>query len=917
MVDANCTERYTKFGGLREVFRTTPMVEMGPLRSNHPHPLAAATRRQAVDFAVYFASRAGRKLYDVQNSALTRSLGISGIRVPFVDKDFKSLPCHDVLTDDAIALMVDVDYYPDMHEFLSGQNGFGIRPWLLISMVPNHAAGPVFGDGSYRWRDNNTVEVVADGADPYVHGLWDYGHDTIRVRDTVTGRITVFEVDSLDMGYCRHAILLIPVATFGGPSWWKTLVTLTTCGLVGWRWGVWWAMAHLLWSELSMRVFRTRTTGNMLRRMKPIRDGFAVLDVVSSGVVSTSVSRVDAWSSATLPSNVVSQLREQVLAVKSQPSIANVQAAIKIALGTQVREDSITLQAALFASYLSEIRRRPQLVFRASAPCADKVSYGPLSTELAPKTPGVVLMRPLATGAHVPQMTAENQQAMHIGRIKKMANSTKTTPYMVTLVNEYVNCLVPAHLRHTVYPVDECEVVEDWVKPSQTRGIRKHHGWTKVMGGLIRGILKHEAYGAASDPRPIFPFEGPEKLKYARMVRAATNYVKHHCKWYAFSKHPEEIARRVAAIMSGKDSACETDYSRYDGSTPEIAHELALAIMLALFPCEYAQDIVELFNILRNRKVSLDKYVDLIETLFMRVTGEPGTSLWNTIFNSFVCFAALRNTVGDFDFYTAEQAWTIMQGACVFGGDDGVANGAVEPARLEWAAKYFGLKLKASVKQRGELVGFLGRKYMPWDGDYVSCCDFVRILPKFHLAMSAPADKLALLNAKTLSALADDSETPLFGDILFAIHTRLGGRTPIAGVGSYHFRLGTEGYPNETRGWMRDLMAEVGITDVRLVETWYKDYTTPLDDWLASFPTIELTKRDDRLGMVVGDVYNGPEADTPDAATAEVAEDAAEITTSVSTASTFIGPLFGDGSRSRRMVRAKTFDKNVKRQRTR
>jgi len=180
-----------------------------------------------------------------------------------------------------------------------------------------------------------------------------------------------------------------------------------------------------------------------------------------------------------------------------------------------------------------------------------------------------------------------------------------------------------------------------------------------------------------------------------------------------------------------------------------------LSLMRRIFDPRYHAQLTRVFTTMLWMRARTTEGI-YYETDGSRLSGAADTSVGNTFDNALVAFCALRSKG-----FTKAEAWDKLG---VYGGDDGLS-ADIDPAHYDSIAADFGLRLKATRKDRGEQVGFLGRNYLdPWHSEGESIVDVQRQFRKFHMfpgrdTIVAGRPMVGLIG-KALGFLALDADTP-------------------------------------------------------------------------------------------------------------------------------------------------------------
>jgi hypothetical protein len=383
------------------------------------------------------------------------------------------------------------------------------------------------------------------------------------------------------------------------------------------------------------------------------------------------------------------------------------------------------------------------------------------------------------------------------------------------------------------------------------------------------------------------------------------SFLKHN-PWYAFGSSNAEIADRVAFVCQILSTYCdirrtvETDFETFDATVSGALRGIERILVLHMF-AEDDRDFVSATLSLVYDTTTVSKVGDLrYKAGKSQLSGDPFTSVLNTLRNAFVAYYALRtdpNLKCD-----AETAWNLLG---LYGGDDGITP-CVDPDHYSSVAGKLGLRLKAAERIPGQTVSFLARFWGPgvWHGDNNSMCDAVRMLSKFHLTtQSVIVPNVAICREKAWAYLLNDSDTPYIGPLLRILADGFDpsddDKARLAGNDFNLSRTLDARYPNTRAVWMNTVMEAEGSVDWGAMQRWCdaqtwkspswapfdwgrvptfrSGATAPIDHPMMTIPgfnakevDLELGKTDPDARVVVGEAECGP-LPTKDAEAAGVA----------------------------------------------
>jgi len=620
--------------------------------------------------------------------------------------------------------MVDVDYYVDMPKFLSRH----FRPIILYTFQPSSVSKD---DGEYKYTANadGTFTYLVSGGGTYRHAVWNYKGDTVSAERKFFGiplTYSTFALERRMVDEDHQVIMLSPLVKASGISAWVAKWKAPAAPLT---------RVNVVEGEFT-RVSINGTEGLMVHTG---RAGGYVKAVVSASADDTIASAMRA-----------SKIKLTLAAIKSKMA-----GAAGATTGAEI----------LHEYHLGKSPKVPDLV--------NNISDGVRRFQWTEKMgdyddeakPGMVaFMAPLLHGAFVPDNCHNNDKRMVEHRVKKLANTTKITPFILKTVEEFVGRMTLGE-KHFLDPVDIEEVYRRQAKPSQRAILDRAD--QEDAERRAKMFMKREGYQKVNDPRGITTINGADKRDYSTFIYAAADVVK-LCKWYAFSKSPLQLAERVAEICErAKCHVDGTDFSRMDGRVSDVPRYLESVLMKRLFRTEHHGQLSDLMRSQHSLPGKTRNGVSY-ETGLSRLSGSAETSLFNTVLNAYTAYLAFRMSPGLVGGYMSPtEAWDRLG---VYGGDDGLT-ADLSSSKAEKAAGLVGQVLTAERTKRGEIgVSFLARHYGPdvWFGDVNSCCDIARTLSKFHVTVHLPSNVTPTdkLFEKAYALSLTDRLTPVVGDFV-------------------------------------------------------------------------------------------------------------------------------------------------------
>jgi hypothetical protein len=713
---------------VRTVFTDVTFVEHKPA-PNHTHGKSAAARSAASQFIDSCGQELGANVIFYQGSKADLRNGRDYSRTLHWVKDegVPPKPYKPIATD--CVAMVDVDYYVDMPSFLA--NNF--RPVFLYTCQPSTVACTE-GEYKYTFRQDGSLEYVVSGGATYVHHVWNYDGDSIKVKKywtffgycpILTG-VSSFSLERRQVDKDHQLILLAPMCKYKGLAAW----------VANWVLG-----------------------GKELRRLNPVVGKFTRMITNEANGMSIHTGLAGQYIKCSVPA-----AQDTALSITSRVPKLDLQLAQVRKIETLEGEPSVLWE--FHRAQLGE--QKPHMVSTAIQHVKRYQIVKQLDDFEPNAKPAVVsFMNPIIDGAFAPDCCRANDKRSIEKRVTEMRDTTQLCPFVLKVIKEFVH-LFANGARHSLVPVDIEEVFNRQNKPQQRR-ILCESDLLPYGDRKVEAFVKREAYQKITDPRNISTINGCDKRDYSAFMYAFAEHMKQF-DWYAFGKSPVELAQRVSDICQrATKGAGNTDFHRMDGSVGEVARCLEKALMMAMFRSEFHNELHELMR----SQVSLTgrtKFGVTYQTLLSRLSGSPETSLFNTSLSAFTAFLNFRMTKIQGKYLTAEDAWDRLG---VYGGDDGLTADA-DANTYATAAKRVGQNLTCEMIPRGSPgVKFLARLYGPevWFGDCNSMCDLPRTLSKFHTTVALPqnikaADKLM---DKAYALSLSDANTPVVGPFVRAV----------------------------------------------------------------------------------------------------------------------------------------------------
>jgi hypothetical protein len=501
-----------------------------------------------------------------------------------------------------------------------------------------------------------------------------------------------------------------------------------------------------------------------------------------------------------------------------------------------VKDDKI--QASVLLAYHKGKRSENAPVICPIELAVRRYQYNPDTYDHTAKPSVVAFMTPLYDAAFAPDKCKGNEQQCIVGRITSVRNKElKMTSFMKTVMQEFVELLIPGNQVHEYYLADLEMVMDRQNRPSQ-RGII-HRSFYEKATNRIKMFMKGETYANVKDPRPISTINGVDKVAYSKVIYSFENALKQH-EWYAFSHTPVEIANRVVEVCSQAETVVKTDFSRFDGHVSNLLRELERMALTRAFHPSLHNEVLELHN--KQFKLrGIGSFGSRYDSDMARASGSPETSVFNSMENAFIAFLALRRTFVGGAHMDADQAWSCLG---IYGGDDGLTANITAKTYAS-AAGMVGQELTSEIVKRGDHgVQFLSRIYSPnvWFGDNNSICDVKRQLAKLHVTVRLPPNitPVTKLLEKTRAFVHSDLNTPIIGDFFYRANELFLGCVPMKVLQQYadvpgiapmrrwdqQFDASVQ-YPNDKADWMFDAVAkQLPFFDYERFRTWLDNCRT-------------------------------------------------------------------------------------------
>jgi hypothetical protein len=772
---------------LKSVFLAT---EVQPLRPpvQHTHGKSAAARSTGSLLIDRVAKSIGAEPVFFQGSSSDKRKGRKITRSHLWAKDLLAEQ-EPIVEDPEVVAMVDVDYYVDMRRYLT----LNFQPTLLYTFQPS---GVCRCDGEYKYtfHQDNTVEYTVSGGGRYRHPVWNWDGDSLMVFQRgwhgLINQVAMFSLERRRIDEDHQVILLAPLRRYRG---------VLSANF---------AARHLYAPSLDI----LRVNDGMFSRLRINTDtGIYQCTGLAGGYTQAKISC--AADDALACTNRTSKSVMTVSCVKGVMERDGGGYSETVHLGCEVLHEYHTRnqpKTGPVVSTLTDAVRRFQWVAPDRDPDADA-------------KPGMVaFMLPLLHGGFAPDQCYGNDHRAATERVTKLKKPTQPelSNFVSDCMDEFVEQLFVGR-KHFLGPVSVAEVYARQDRPAQRRILDAAHH--EEPTSRAKNFVKKEAYPSVTDPRMITTINGSDKLQYSRFMYALKDYIKTK-DWYAFSKSPQEIAERVAAICCQSNWVDNTDFSRMDGNVDALGREFERRIAIYGFRKDCTSDLLKLMRNQYCLKASTPFGVRY-DTGYARSSGSPETSEFNTLLNAFIAYMGYRRTRRGTSFMTPTEVYFSLG---IYGGDDGLSADMCRDGAIR-SARSMGQTLDLVRVPRGSLgVTFLARRYGPdvWFGDSNSCCDIVRQLSKFHLTVALPSNitPLRKLQEKAFAFWLTDRNTPIIGDFVCAVlEMHPYSRDEWENIcGMWRMTLDeSKQYPNTPADWMNEIVrTELPNFDHQLFSDW-------------------------------------------------------------------------------------------------
>jgi hypothetical protein len=683
----------------------------------------------------------------------------------------------------------DVIYLGDVDYWIDGLPGFladNFRPMMLLTNYPT-----VAGDSMHAFASDAKYTTIVGGSKGYSHYLWDWSPDCIIVHSdrTVFGvpsYVTVYMVEKRHLDTHKCLVMLTPIVR------WPSIFGL---------------FASVIYSGDTLKRFNPIVGKDIVKVHRHNGDGEHVVSITTVGFYSAVECRVADFDACVRAWN------------NSDPKIFSATNACSW-FGSYGPERDRQLGHQVL-HYCRTFDNRPPVQVPAYAPPPiNRVSANTKASGDCTESPAVRAFMPPVLPDAMTWTTHDANSILTIqSRVLTLQMKAAATPALDLATTDRLRQFVEVVRkgRAPFSPHEYDEVVKNQARPSQVMILARAAASGNAPDDdklRAESFQKKEVYYNFKEPRPITTPDAVPKATYSGMCMAMTEYMKAH-NFYAFKK-PKQIAAQLVRGSADALFAVVFDISRMDGSTSYVVRDhVHKPIYRAAF-ADRLDDVESYFRAMTNRTAVMDRKWKY-HTGTSVLSGEPGTSVNNTMTSAAITYIAILHLTGDDDAY----AKLVLGNSC-FGGDDAIVfinrnfSYAQVDAAYKYAAESLGYSVTMDYVKRGKPYSFLGRYFNTWYGDLDSCADVYRQLAKLHTTVGI-VDPVTKAIEKATSYLLTDANTPLLGEWALAVilkYAKLGvdyKSDPDRWWSQYDRN---DQFPNAHQEWMDDIADAVGLNIV-------------------------------------------------------------------------------------------------------
>lgn len=310
---------------------------------------------------------------------------------------------------------------------------------------------------------------------------------------------------------------------------------------------------------------------------------------------------------------------------------------------------------------------------------------------------------------------------------------------------------------------DHDSVVEQMNRPSQKRN---RDSFDTIMDLYIPNtkmmFTKRESVEIGKPARNIVTLLPNRLYEACSYMLPASAYIKSKHDWWVWGVGSGATSRKYHDTCSKYPRVMESDFSKFDASLPRFAAVFCTKMMQLLFsPKDF-----DAWQALSDDVIYQEGMTTMGLTLMMghgRLSGCNETTFFNTIFQAFLQYCAIRNHTDEH-----ESAWTAFSDG-LYGGDDGIVPYVGQD--LESTVRDFGMKVELRVFDSDTPCRFLGRIYPSGRDSPDSYYDLSEFIKCLHLVNMGSDNSVAqgLVNKATGLAVTD-SNTPLIKSFVASVY---------------------------------------------------------------------------------------------------------------------------------------------------
>jgi hypothetical protein len=723
VVDYVCQGKRYNFAFARKEFARAFRVMVAGVNydsTNHSHPLAARLRYQANVAMVEFVKSIGRTVYWVSPSDREIRLGGRFIRQHHNIKDLKTELAFQRPTVDSVICMTDVDYYTDMHFWMS----FGV-PILMYTMLPTQVESDV-PDGHFVIKGNQLELTMNGSAKPYVHEVWDWGADLVSNKGW--NRVWIYDVSYHVMSGDQHRRVVFLTPAVKVYKWLRPDVAEYQLQRKRYQYGD----ASVVLSSCGKIVSIRRAAVGLTMGRETLSDcwqRYCLSDKRNSYDLQKICERYHEKGAEHLSLHLLAWFENGFV-----PELFDMLTVVPVKAGIDYLHYTTT----------------------------ETYSEGePIKTYAREVAPPVV-----SAGAVCPTECLANDKACIENRVLEVKNYVKLTPQLLKYADEFVSLVVPACKSGKGVPWKVEDVRNKQAKPAQeSRSNLVRYSDLDAARTNISAFQKRETYGKINAPRNISSVNTEHTLIGSCFTYPFKYDILKRLHWYGPGKDPTQTTQSLRELAGRSELLEDCDFSKMDGTVSmELRDVVELQCYARWVKPEFKAQLIRVFRS-EYRASAVTKNGVKYDPDGSRLSGSPWTTDGNTILNAFKDFVARRLFGLD-----AKAAFRTLG---LYYGDDSVAPVCKQQVAGQYsqkAAELLGFSVKVHVNtKRDRVIPYLGRLYLnPWlHGQSIQ--DPVRTLQKINISCDSGVDTHVAAVNRATGYLATDAGTPLIGPYCEAI----------------------------------------------------------------------------------------------------------------------------------------------------